>query len=171
MTLIPNTKKPILYFVHTDSIMGPTVGIPDAFGDTPLNVGGASNPDEDYICFSLPQCEWVQTWEQRIMLRHRKVHRPDGYESDDAAYEVQADGEVVYIGEDFEAVKEGKIEEGELEEDGVDQPATSNRKRKTQTEKAPARKKAPSRKKPGNRPKPLTPIKKAPSKKPPSGRT
>ena len=38
MTLIPNTKKSILYFVHTDSIMGLTVGIPDAFEDTPPNV-------------------------------------------------------------------------------------------------------------------------------------
>ena len=54
MTLIPNTKKPILYFVHTDSIIGPTVGIPDAFGDTPPNVGDASNPHVDYIFLSPP---------------------------------------------------------------------------------------------------------------------
>jgi hypothetical protein len=39
-----NTKKPILYLVHTDSIMGPTVGIAD---DTSPNVGGVSNPDVD----------------------------------------------------------------------------------------------------------------------------
>ena len=54
MTLILNTKKPILYLVHTDSIMGPTVGIPDAFGDTPPVAGGASNPDVDYIFLYLP---------------------------------------------------------------------------------------------------------------------
>ena len=54
------------------------------------------------------------------------MNGPDGYESDDAAYEVQADGEVVYIGAHFEEVKEGEIEEGEVEEDGVDQRATSS---------------------------------------------
>ena len=169
MTLIPNTKKPILYLVHTDSIMGPTVGIPDAFGDTPPNVGGVSNPDVDYIFLSLPQCEWTQIWEEHIMLRHRNVNEPDGYESDDAAHEVQVDSEVVYIGEDIDEVKEG-----EVEQDGVEGPATSTRKRKTQTEKAPAKKtqtdkpsakKAPTRKKPTNMPKHLTPIKKPPSKK------
>ena len=169
MTLILNTKKPILYLVHIDSIMGPTVGIPDAFGDTPPVAGGAYNPDVDYIFFYLPQCKWVQTWEQHIMLKHRKVTGPDGYESDDAAYQVQEDGEVVYIGEDFD-----EVEEGEVEQDEVEEPATSTRKRKTQTEKAPAKKtqtdkppatKAPIRKKPRNMPKPLTPIKKPPSKK------
>ena len=94
-----------------------------------------------------------------------KATGPDGYESDDAAYEVQEDGEVaVYIGEDFDEVKEG-----EVEQDGVEEPATSTRKRKTQTEKEPAKKtqtykppakKAPTRKKPSNMPKPLTPTKK-----------
>ena len=54
MTLIPNPKKPILYSVHTDSILGPTVGIPDAFRDTQPTVGGASKPDVDYIFLSLP---------------------------------------------------------------------------------------------------------------------
>ena len=85
MTLIPNTKKPILYLVHTDSIMGPTVGIPDAFDDTPPIVGGASNPDVDYIFLYLPQCQWLQTWEANVMLKHRHATGPSGYESDDAA--------------------------------------------------------------------------------------
>ena len=170
MALIPNTKKPILYLMHTDSIMGPTLGIADAFGNTPPVAGGASNPNVDYIFLYLPQCEWDQTWEQHIMLKHRKVTGPDGYQSDDAAYQVQEDDEVVYIGE--EDVDE--VEEGEGEQDGVEEPATSTRKRKTQTEKAPAKKtqtdkppakKAPTRKKPRNMPKPLTPIKKPPSKK------
>ena len=171
MTLIPNTKKPILYLVHTDSItMGPTLRIPDAFGNHPPVPGGASNPDVDYIFLYLPQCEWAQTWEQHIMLEHRKVTGRDGYESDDAAYQVQEDGEVVYIGEFFD-----EVEEGEVEQDGVEEPAKSTRKRKTpQTEKAPAKKtqtdkppakKAPTRKKPRNMPRPLTPIKKPPSKK------
>ena len=69
------------------------------------------------------------------MLRHRNANGPDGYESDDAAYEVQADGKVVCIGEDFK-----EVEEGEVEEDGVDQCATNSCNRKTQTEKAPAKK-------------------------------
>ena len=109
------------------------------------------------------------------MLKHRKVTGPDGYESDDAAYQVQEDGEVVYIGEFFDEVKEDEFEEGEVEQDGVEEPAKSTRKRKTQTEKAqaektrtdkPPAKKAPTRKnKPRNMPKPLTPIKKPTSKK------
>ena len=73
------------------------------------------------------------------------------------------------IGEDVD-----EVEEGERERDGVEEPATCTRKRKTQTEKAPAKKtqtdkppakKAPTRKKPRNMPKPLTPIKKPLSKK------
>jgi hypothetical protein len=164
MTLIPNTKKPILYLVHTDSIMGPTVGIPDAFGDTPPIVGGASNPDVDYIFLYLPQCEWSQTWEANVMLKHRDATGPNGYESDDAAYKVQENGEVVYIGEHFD-----EVEEGEVEQDGVEEPATSTRKRKTpanitQAGKAPG-KNAKTRKKATNGPKPLTPIRKPPSKR------
>ena len=107
------------------------------FGDTPPNVGGAFNPDVDYILLNPPPpppCAWAQSWEQYIMLRHRNVNGHDGYESDDAVYEVQADDEVVYIGEDFEDVEEGKVEE-----DGVDERATTNHKRKTQTKKAPAK--------------------------------
>ena len=163
MTLIPKSKKPILYLVHTDSIMGPTLGIPDAFGNTPPVPGGASNPDVDYIFLYLPQCEWAETWEQNIMAKHRKATGPDGYESDDAAYQVQEDGEVVYIGE---YIDDDEVEEDE--EDGVEEPAKSTRKRKTQTKKAPAKKiqsdkppakKARKRKKPRNTPKPLSPIK------------
>ena len=85
MTLIPKSKKPILYLVHTDSIMGPTLGIPDAFGNTPPVPGGTSYPDVDYIFLYLPQCEWAVTWEKNIMAKqHRKATGPDGYESDDA---------------------------------------------------------------------------------------
>ena len=143
--------------------MGPTLGIPDAFGNTPPVPGGASNPDVDYIFLYLPQCEWAETWEQNIMAKHRKATGPDGYESDDAAYQVQEDGEVVYIGE---YIDDDEVEEDE--EDGVEEPAKSTRKRKTQTKKAPAKKtqsdkppakKARKRKKPRNTPKPLSPIK------------
>ena len=102
----------------------------------------------------------------------------NGHESDDAAYEVQADGKIVYIGEHFE----------EGEEDEVDQRSTSSCKRKPPTEKASTTKRAPEKvgtQKAGtnkastkktprtrnnltNMPKPLIRTKKAPSKKPPS---
>jgi hypothetical protein len=71
----------MLYLVHTDSIVGPTVAIPDAFGDTPPNVGGPSIPNVDYIFLSIRQRNWAQIWESLIMFQEHKVKGPDGYES------------------------------------------------------------------------------------------
>jgi len=64
LSLIPNCNKPILYLVHTDSIVGPTVAIPDAFGDTPPNV--------DYLFLLLHQNEWAQNWELFIQFQERQ---------------------------------------------------------------------------------------------------
>jgi hypothetical protein len=77
LSLIPNCNKPILYFVHTDSIVGPMVAIPNAFGDTPPNVGGPSNPNVDYIFLLLHQNEWAHTWESFIQIQERQVKGPD----------------------------------------------------------------------------------------------
>ena len=155
MTVIPNTNKPILYLVHTECIVGPTIGIPDAFGESPPIVGGASIPDVDYIFLHKPQHEWADTWEAHVMTKHRKATGVDGSESDDAAYKVQEDGEVVYAGEDCDDGDDGEEEER----------ATTNRKRKAQPANKATTTKARGRKKPTNRPKPLTPIKKPSSKK------
>lgn len=98
LSLIPNSNKPILYLVHTDSIVGPTVAIPDAFGDTPPSVGVPSIPNVDYIFLSIRQCDWAQIWESFIMFQEHKVKGPRGYESDDSGYEEKGDGdEVVYV--------------------------------------------------------------------------
>lgn len=95
LSLIPNSNKPILYLVQTDFIVGPTVAIPDAFGDSPPKVSGASIPNVDYIVLTQRQSEWAQTWESFIICQERKVNGPDGCESNDSDYaEEETDDDV-----------------------------------------------------------------------------
>jgi hypothetical protein len=94
LSLIPNCNKPILYLVHTDSFVGPTVAIPDAFVDTPPIIGGPSNPIVDYIFLSLHQNKWASTWESFIQFQERQVKGPDGYESEDSCYKEGGDDDM-----------------------------------------------------------------------------
>ena len=91
LTLLPNSTKPKLFLVHTDSIVGPTVSIPDAFGDTPLQVSGPSIPDVDYIFLSRRKQEWAQIWEAFILEHDVRVNGAEGYESDDDDYSEEGD--------------------------------------------------------------------------------
>jgi hypothetical protein len=93
--------------------------------------------------------------EANVLSKHRDATGAGGYESDDAAYKVQEDGEIVFIGEDCDEENDGEEEER----------ATTNRKRKAQPANKATTTKARGRKKPTKRPKPLTPIKKPSSKK------
>ena len=91
LTLLPKSNKPKLFLVHVDSIVGPTVAIPDAFGDTPIQVSGPSIPSVDYIFLTLRQAEWAQTWESFIVKQDHRVNGPGGYESNDSDYDEEGD--------------------------------------------------------------------------------
>jgi hypothetical protein len=71
--------------------VGPTVAIPDAFGDTPIQVSGPSIPNVDYIFLTLRQAEWAQTWESFIVKQDHRVNGPGGYESNDSDYDEEGD--------------------------------------------------------------------------------
>ena len=86
LTLLSKSSKPKLFLVHVDSIVGPTVAIPDAFGDNPIQVSGPSIPNVDYIFLTLRQHEWAQTWESFIIKQDLQVNGPDGHESNDSDY-------------------------------------------------------------------------------------
>jgi hypothetical protein len=88
LTLLPKSNKPKLFLVHVDSIVGPNVAIPDAFGDTPIQVSGQTIPIVDYMIFlTLRQAEWAQTWESFIDKEDHRVNGPGGYESNDSDYD------------------------------------------------------------------------------------
>ena len=86
------TTKPKLYLVNADSIVGPIISIPDAFGATPLQVSGPSIPDVDYSIFmSRRQNEWADIWEEFILAHDVRVNVAGESESEDDDYDEKAD--------------------------------------------------------------------------------
>jgi hypothetical protein len=142
LSLMPNSIKPILYLVQTDFIVGPTVAIPDAFGDAPPKVGGASIPNVDYIVLTHRQREWAETWESFIICQEHKVNGPDGVESNDSDYaEEESEDDVCSDGDDdhFKDVVEEKrvanLSRNKRNRRQIEQPHKTTQKRQRQRQK------------------------------------